>query len=85
MSQFWLQTISNALNIELEKPKSGEFGAALGAARLAISAIIKAPIEEIMTKPEIEKKIMPNQKYVDLYQTAYETYKNGHVHLRGLQ
>ena len=85
VSQFWLQTISNTLNIELEKPKSGEFGAALGAARLAISAIIKAPIEEIMTKPEIEKKIMPNQKYVDLYQTAYETYKNGHVHLRGLQ
>ena len=85
VSQFWLQTISNTLNIELEKPKSGEFGAALGAARLAISAIIKAPIEEIMTKPEIEKKIMPNHKYINLYETAYATYKNGHEHLRGLQ
>ena len=85
VSQFWLQTISNTLNIEIEKPKSGEFGAALGAARLAISAIIKAPIEEIMTKPEIEKKIMPNHKYINLYETAYATYKNGHEHLRGLQ
>ena len=85
VSQFWLQTISNTLNIELEKPKSGEFGAALGAARLAISAIIKTPIEEIMIKPKIEKKIMPNQKYVELYETAYKNYKNGHVHLRELQ
>ena len=34
---------------------------------------------------EIERKIMPNQKYVALYQSAYETYKKGHVHLRGLQ
>jgi xylulokinase len=84
-SQFWLQTISNTLNIEIEKPKTGEFGAALGAARLAITAIIKEPIEKIMTKPEIERKIMPNQKYVDLYQTAYEIYKKGHVNLRGLQ
>ena len=85
VSQFWLQTISNTLNIELEKPKSGEFGAALGAARLAITAIMKNPIEKIMTKPGIERKIMPNQKYVALYQSAYETYKKGHVHLRGLQ
>ena len=85
VSQFWLQTISNTLNIELEKPKSGEFGAALGAARLAISANIKAPIEEIMTKPKIERKIVPNQKYVELYETAYKNYKNGHVHLRELQ
>jgi xylulokinase len=84
-SQFWLQTISNTLNIEIEKPKTGEFGAALGAARLAITAIIKEPIEKIMTKPEIERKIMPNQKYVNLYQTAYEIYKKGHVNLRGLQ
>jgi hypothetical protein len=28
---------------------------------------------------------MPNQKYVNLYQTAYEIYKKGHVNLRGLQ
>ena len=33
----------------------------------------------------IERKIMPNQKYVNLYQTAYEIYKKGHVNLRGLQ
>jgi sugar (pentulose or hexulose) kinase len=52
---------------------------------LAITAIIKEPIEKIMTKPEIERKIMPNQKYVSLYQTAYEIYKRGHVNLRGLQ
>ena len=57
----------------------------MGAARLAITAIMKNPIEKIMTKPGIERKIMPNQKYVALYQSAYETYKKGHVHLRGLQ
>jgi xylulokinase len=84
-SQFWLQTISNTLNIELEKPKSGEFGAALGAARLAISSIIKEPIENIMSKPEIEKKIIPDQRYVNLYQTAYEKFTQGHSNLRGLQ
>ena len=85
VSQFWLQTISNTLNIEIEKPKSGEFGAALGAARLAITAIIKEPIEKIMTKPEIERKIMPNQKYIDMYEKAYKAYQKGHTNLRGLQ
>jgi xylulokinase len=85
VSQFWLQTISNTLNIEIEKPKSGEFGAALGAARLAISSIIKEPIENIMSKPEIEKKIIPDQRYVNLYQTAYEKFTQGHSNLRGLQ
>ena len=85
VSQFRLQTISNTLNIELEKPKSGEFGAALGAARLAISSIIKEPIENIMSKPEIEKKIIPDQRYVNLYQTAYEKFTQGHSNLRGLQ
>jgi Sugar (pentulose and hexulose) kinases len=85
VSQFWLQTLSNTLNIELEKPKSGEFGAALGAARLAISSIIKEPIENIMSKPEIEKKIIPDQRYVNLYQTAYEKFTQGHSKLRGLQ
>jgi xylulokinase len=84
-SKFWLQTLSNTLNIELEKPKSGEFGAALGAARLAISSIVKEPIEAIMFKPEIEEKIIPNLKYTHLYQTAYESYKKGHSNLRGLQ
>ena len=84
-SKFWLQTLSNTLNIELEKPKSGEFGAALGAARLAISSIVKEPIEGIMFKPEIEEKIIPNLKYTHLYQTAYESYKKGHSNLRGLQ
>ena len=84
-SQFWLQTLSNVLNLELEKPKSGEFGAALGAARLAISSIIKEPIENIMSKPEIEKKIIPDQRYVNLYQTAYQKFTQGHSNLRGLQ
>ena len=80
-----MQNFGKEFNLEIEKPKTGEFGAALGAARLAITAIIKEPIEKIMTKPEIERKIMPNQKYVNLYQTAYEIYKKGHVNLRGLQ
>ena len=84
-SQFWLQTLASVHDSELEKPKSGEFGAALGAARLAISPIVKDPIENIMSKPEIEKKITPDQRYVNLYQTAYESFKQGHSNLRGLQ
>ena len=67
------------------RDRSGEFGAALGAARLAISSIIKEPIENIMSKPEIEKKIIPDQRYVNLYQTAYEKFTQGHSNLRGLQ
>ena len=84
-SKFWLQTLSNTLDIELEKPKSGEFGAALGAARLAISSIVNEPVESIMFKPEIKEKIIPNQKYTNLYQTAYENFKKGYSNLRGLQ
>ena len=46
---------------------------------------IKEPIENIMSKPEIEKKIIPDQRYINLYQTAYESFKQGHSNLRGLQ
>ena len=45
----------------------------------------KEPIENIMSKPEIEKKLIPDQRYVNLYQTAYKKFIQGHSNLKGLQ
>ena len=36
-------------------------------------------------KKILSKKIIPYQRYVNLYQTAYEKFTQGHSNLRGLQ
>jgi xylulokinase len=46
-SHYWLQLIATVLDIPLLKPKGGEFGAALGAARLAHMAVMGEAPEDV--------------------------------------
>lgn len=81
-SDYWLAAIATTLNMPLMVPKAGDFGAALGAARLGMMAATDVGIE-IVTMPPIGKTIHPdaalNQAFTDTharYRAAYATLKD---------
>ena len=52
-SRRWLEIISAAVNLDLIVPEQGDFGAALGAARLAFSAETGHDIKDICLPPKV--------------------------------
>ena len=73
-SSYWVEMLATVLNLKLELPEQGDFGAALGAARLAICGVTGASIEDVMTKPTIDKTIVPNATMLDAYQLRYDQF-----------
>ncbi|WP_118133155.1 xylulokinase [Oceanicella sp. SM1341] len=57
-SDYWLQAIADAGQVTIALPGKGDFGAAIGAARLAICATGTSPAE-VMTRPAPEREITP--------------------------
>ena len=81
-SQYWVKLIATVLNIPLELPKSGEFGAALGAARLAILAKRRDDPDKILTAPETGDRILPDPKLVDQFDKAYSAFRSAYPSLQ---
>jgi xylulokinase len=73
-SQFWVETLASILNLRLAIPAQGDFGAALGAARLAAIGDGRS-LESILVKPKIEQIIAPNKELITDYEAAYAKYK----------
>ena len=83
-SSFWVQTLANFLNTPIALPTQGEFGAALGAARLAILATNPtATISNTFTTPNIQTIIDPNPHLADQYASALARYRKLHTMLYG--
>ncbi len=74
-SRFWLETLATVLQVPLAVPKGSEFGAAMGAARLAICAANSAEPREVMTPPDIKENIEPRGDLVDAYENEYGRYR----------
>lgn len=74
-SRFWLETLATVLQVPLDLPKGSEFGAAMGAARLAICAANGAEPAQVMTPPEIQERIEPRGDLIDAYENEYRRYK----------
>jgi xylulokinase len=73
-SRYWVELLATVLNMPLELPAKGEFGAALGAARLAICGVTNALPAEVMTKPEISEVISPRADLVEQCEDAYRAF-----------
>lgn len=71
-SKFWLQTLANILNLPVELPKDGDFGAAFGAARLAQLAATGANPADLLTTPAVDAVFEP--QHHTAYEEAYQHY-----------
>jgi len=64
-SRGWLQIIADATGLTLALPDKGDFGGALGAARLGLIAATGAAPHDICTPPPVAAEISPSQASAD--------------------
>lgn len=81
-SKFWLQTLANTLDLPVELPRDGDFGAAFGAARLAQLAVTDSDPLELLKTPVIDAVFEPTNQ--SAYQEAYRHYKRIYPAVRDL-
>jgi len=83
-SRFWLETLATVLNFPLAVPEGSEFGAAIGAARLAACAADGASPDEVMTPPKIADVIDPRTELSGAYEREYQRYRQYYAALSPL-
>ncbi len=81
-SRYWVKLIATVLNVPIELPKDGEFGAALGAARLAQIAETGASPEDILTPPSIGERVLPESSKTADYEATKAQFKAAYGPLR---
>jgi xylulokinase len=74
-SKLWLRLIATNLDIEVALPADGDFGGALGAARLGLCAAEGTDPAEVMTMPAIKQVIAPDASLRDAYTAQYARYR----------
>ncbi|MEP1210010.1 MAG: xylulokinase [Rhizobiaceae bacterium] len=74
-SAYWLELVASVLNVPLDLPQDGDFGAAFGAARLGLLAAENADPAAICTAPAIARSFEPNASLSDEFAAAYQTYR----------
>ncbi|WP_339113009.1 xylulokinase [Thioclava sp. GXIMD2076] len=84
-STLWLKLIATVLGVPLAKPQGGEFGAALGAARLGLCAATGADPAQVMTPPAIGALIAPDPALAGAYESAYQAFRAAYPAIRSIQ
>lgn len=74
-SDLWLRLIATNLETEIALPEDGDFGGALGVARLGLCAAEGADLAEIMTMPAIKRVIKPEPALKSAYSEQYARYR----------
>jgi xylulokinase len=83
-SRYWLQAIATALDLPVDIPADGDFGAAFGAARLGLIAAESADPFEVCTAPETAETIEPNAALSGAFADAYLRYRALYPAIRGV-
>ncbi|MFB2550265.1 xylulokinase [Ensifer soli] len=83
-SRYWLSSIATALNLPVDLPADGDFGAAFGAARLGLIAATGADPAAICTPPATDATIAPEAALTAAYDDAYARYRRLYPALRGI-
>lgn len=84
-SVYWVELLATILDTEIDLPEAGEFGAALGAARLAICAGSDASPTDIMTPPKVARTIAPRRELSAAFADAYQTFQHSYPAVRAIQ
>ena len=81
-SDYWLSLVATTLNIPLDVPEAGDFGAALGAARLGMMAT--GADASIAKQPPIAKTVTPQSDLHDAFAVAHKKYQSAYSALKDL-
>ncbi|MET0359405.1 MAG: xylulokinase [Pararhizobium sp.] len=73
-SAYWLSSIATALDLPVDVPADGDFGAAFGAARLGLVAATGADPLSVFTPPETAHTVEPVASLREAYEDAYQRY-----------
>ncbi|MBZ9760627.1 xylulokinase [Mesorhizobium sp. CA8] len=74
-SRYWLKAIATALQLPVDIPADGDFGAAFGAARLGLIAATGADPLAVCTAPATDATIEPDVGLDGAYADAYQRYR----------
>ena len=74
-SRYWLKLIATVLNLPVQLPAEGDFGAAFGAARLGLIAASGADPCAICTPPAIAATLEPEVPLHSAFEQAYRRYR----------
>ena len=83
-SRYWLSSIATALDMPVDIPADGDFGAAFGAARLGLIAATGADPLSVCTAPETAETVEPVKDLASAYETAYGRYRALYPAIRGI-
>ncbi len=82
-SEHWLNMLATTLGITLELPEAGDFGAALGAARVGMMASGDFA-QDVASKPPIAKTFTPDSDLTDAMKEGHAAYKHAYSLLKDL-
>jgi xylulokinase len=83
-SRYWLKSIATALDVPVDIPADGDFGAAFGAARLGLIAATGADPLSVCTPPKTAETIEPEAAHRQAYEAAYQRYRKLYPAIAGL-
>ncbi len=83
-SDLWLQIVADVTGLSLDVPQKGDFGAAFGAARLALTAATGADPMQVCAQPATERRVEPDAgahvrygEKLELYRKLYPALMRG--------
>ncbi len=83
-SRYWLKAVATALDLPVDIPADGDFGAAYGAARLGLIAAEGADPLAVCTPPSTAETIEPVHAHSDAYAQAYAHFRALYPAIKGV-
>jgi xylulokinase len=82
-SRYWLGVLATAMNLPVDVPVAGDFGAAFGAARLGLIAATGADAVEVCSAPSVAYTVEPSAAHAAAFAAALERYRALYPAIRG--
>ena len=74
-SRYWLKAVASALDLPIDIPADGDFGAAFGAARLGLLAATDGDPLAVCTPPKTAETVEPEAAHRAAFEDAYQRFR----------
>ena len=75
-SSYWVELLATILQLPIDLPEQGDYGAALGAVRLAMVGVTGATPEAVMPAPPVAQTVVPHPDWGAAYSDAYQRFRS---------